>query len=243
MNAGNSMAGYRATAAGVGLVAACAAVISYRHVQHLARQAGETPAAALLLPLALDGAIAAAVAVILADSRRGHRTRPLTWLLLTLGLSGSLAANIASAQPEATARVIAAWPPLLLAVGVEALAGLTRPARAAPEPAEPAEPAEPEQAEPEHTPEPRPAHRPDLPEPGTPGPAAPHVRRRDTPARRTRPAAGTAARAAALLDRWSATGEPATGARLAAELDVSDSYARRLIRDWQRRHPEPLHAA
>jgi hypothetical protein len=122
------LAGYRAAASGVGLVAACAAVISYRHVQHLARHAGETPAAALLLPLALDGAIAAAVAVgvILADSRRARRPRPLTWLLLALGLSGSLAANIASAAPEPTARVIAAWPPLLLAVGVEVLADLTR---------------------------------------------------------------------------------------------------------------------
>jgi hypothetical protein len=253
VTARTGMAGYRAAAGGVGLVAACAGVISYRHVQHLARHAGETPAAALLLPLALDGAIAAAVAVILADSRRGHRPRPLTWLLLALGLSGSLAANIASAQPEATARVIAAWPPLLLAVGVEVLAGLTRPTRTT----VPAVPA-PELAEPEHPSGPEPAHHPDRPEPRTPAPATrPAPRRRRNAAAGpvrpavgpVRPAVGPAERAAALLDRWAATGEPATGARLAAELAVSDSYARRLIRDWQHRRQqhaasaEPLHAA
>jgi hypothetical protein len=241
VNARTGMVGYRAAAGGVALVAACAAVISYRHVQRLARHAGETPAAALLLPLALDGAIAAAVAVILADSRRGHRPRPLTWLLLALGLSGSLAANIASAQPEATARVIAAWPPLLLAVGVEVLAGLTRPTRTAVPAPELAEPQH--RSGPEHAPEPKPARALDRPEPGTPAATRSGPRRRNTPGRRTRPATGTAGRAAALLDRWAAAGEPTTGARLAAELDVSDSYARRLIRDWQREHPEPLHAA
>jgi len=79
-----------------------------------------------LLPLSIDGAIAAAVAVILADSRAGRRPRGLTWLLLALGLAASLAANIASAHPTVTARAVAAWPPLALAVGVEVLAGLAR---------------------------------------------------------------------------------------------------------------------
>jgi hypothetical protein len=112
--------------AGVGAVAVSAAVISYSHVMELARRAGETKMATWLLPLSIDGAIAAAVAVILADSRAGRRPRGLTWLLLALGLAASLAANIASAHPTVTARAVAAWPPLALAVGVEVLAGLAR---------------------------------------------------------------------------------------------------------------------
>jgi hypothetical protein len=112
--------------AGVGTVAVSAAVISYSHVMELARRAGETRMATWLLPLSIDGAIAAAVAVILAASRAGRRPRGLTWLLLALGLAASLAANIASAHPTVTARAVAAWPPLALAVGVEVLAELAR---------------------------------------------------------------------------------------------------------------------
>jgi hypothetical protein len=93
---------------GVATVAATSAVISYNHVRHLTLRAGETELGALLLPLALDGAIVAAVAVILADSRAGRRPAALTWILLALGLIGSLSANIASAAPTLTARAVAA---------------------------------------------------------------------------------------------------------------------------------------
>jgi hypothetical protein len=174
--------------------------------------------AALLLPPALDGAIVAAVAVILADSRHTRRPRPLTWLLLALGLSGSLAANIASAHPTPTARVIAAFPPLLLAVGIEVLASLARTT-----PTEhtsvtvPSEPASPTGSEPEHE------------APGEPEPTGTNETAQD--------------RADALLSAWAAAGEPATGPRLAAELDVSDSYARRLIRTWEQHHPATDRAA
>jgi len=117
-------------AAGVGVVALTAAVISFSHVRRLALDAGETPLAAWLLPVSIDGAIVAAVAVILADSRAGRRPAGLTWVLLTLGLAGSLAANIASAEPTVTARAVAAWPPLGLALGIEVLASLVRRQRA-----------------------------------------------------------------------------------------------------------------
>jgi hypothetical protein len=90
------------------------------------RRDGTYGLAALLLPLALDGAIVAAVAVILADSRAGRRPALLTWALLALGLVGSLSANIASAAPTLTSRAVAALPPMLLAVGVEVLANLSR---------------------------------------------------------------------------------------------------------------------
>ena len=111
---------------GVAVVAVTAAVISFSHVRRLALEAGEHQLASLLLPVSIDGAIVAAVAVILADSRAGRRPAGLTWLLLALGLAGSLAANIASAEPTLTARAVAAWPPVGLALGIEALAGMGR---------------------------------------------------------------------------------------------------------------------
>lgn len=112
--------------AGVAVVALTAAVISFSHVRQLAIEAGESDLASWLLPISIDGAIAAAVAVILADSRAGRRPAVLTWMLLALGLAGSLAANIASAEPTMVARAVAAWPPVALALGIEVLAGLAR---------------------------------------------------------------------------------------------------------------------
>jgi hypothetical protein len=112
--------------AGVAVVALTAAVISFSHVRQLALDAGEGELASWLLPVSIDGAIAAAVAVILADSRAGRRPAGLTWTLLALGLIGSLAANIASAEPTVVARAVAAWPPIGLALGIEVLAGLIR---------------------------------------------------------------------------------------------------------------------
>jgi hypothetical protein len=111
---------------GVLLVAITAAVISFSHVRTVAVRAGETELTSWLLPVSIDGAVVAAVSVLLADSRAGRRTSALTWLLLGLGLTASLAANVASAEPTATARAVAAWPPLALVLGIEVLAGLAR---------------------------------------------------------------------------------------------------------------------
>ncbi|WP_232422878.1 DUF2637 domain-containing protein [Cellulosimicrobium cellulans] len=114
---------------GVGVVAITAAVISFTHVQHLAQEAGETDLAALLLPLSVDGAIAAPAAVILAESKAKRRPPRLAWVMLILGLIASLGANIASAEPTLTARLIAAWPPIALALGIEVIAAVSRRAR------------------------------------------------------------------------------------------------------------------
>jgi hypothetical protein len=116
----------RTAAFGVLLVAITAAVISFSHVRTVAIRAGETELTSWLLPISIDGAVVAAVAVLLADSRAGRPPGVLTWLLLALGLSASLVANIASAEPTPTARAVAAWPPLALALGIEVLAGLAR---------------------------------------------------------------------------------------------------------------------
>jgi hypothetical protein len=214
---------------GVAAVAATSAVISYNHVRHLALRAGETELAALLLPLALDGAIVAAVAVIVADSRTGRRPAALTWLLLALGIIGSLSANIASAAPTLTARAVAAWPPMLLAVGVEVLADLSRGSGSA----QRSDIAE------------RLRDAPDpVPVGGTStgtGPGTEHpelsganlaVLRAEPSAEAVAPVAPVQDRARDVLDRWAGTGAPCSGPHLAKELAISTGYARRLIRQW-----------
>lgn len=148
----------RTAVVGVLSVALTAAVISFFHVRDIALEAGESELVAWLLPISIDGAIAAAAAVILADSRAGRRPGLLTWLFLVLGLCASLAANVASAEPTLTARAVAIWPPIALALGIEVLSSLARrtgdqlpaaaPAPAAPAPAAPTARPEPAHAVP-----------------------------------------------------------------------------------------------
>jgi hypothetical protein len=215
---------------GVATVAATSAVISYNHVRHLALRAGETELAALLLPLALDGAIVAAVAVILADSRAGRRPAALTWVHLALGLIGSLSANIASAAPTLTARAVAAWPPLLLAVGVEVLANLSRRSGSA----QRSDIAEQFRDAPDLVPAGgtgtgtgQATERPEL------SGANLAVLRAEQAAEPNAADASVQDRARYVLDRWSGTGAPCSGPHLATELAVSTGYARRLIRLWK----------
>lgn len=197
---------------GVATVAATAAVISFSHVQALARTAGEPELTAWLLPLSIDGAIAAAAAVVLADSKSGRRTTFLTWLMLALGLAASLAANIASAQPTWTARAVAAWPPIALALGIEVLASMSRrsgpiaPARPGTPDTTTSEQTEPSQASPlassrsvstpASLPAPLPASGPTTtPAGGKPGPVRPsaseqlHLVDKPAPGKPSRPAA------------------------------------------------------
>jgi acyl-[acyl carrier protein]--UDP-N-acetylglucosamine O-acyltransferase len=59
-----------ATAATVLVVAAIAAVVSFVHIEHLAVTHGQAPLAADLLPLSIDGTVAAASMVMLSRGLR-----------------------------------------------------------------------------------------------------------------------------------------------------------------------------
>jgi len=130
--------------AAVLLVAAVAAVVSYAHMREVAARAGEGWRA-LLLPLSVDGLVVAASMVLLTRRRVGIAGGWLPWWALLGGVGASLAANIAAAEPAATARVVAAWPALAFAVAFELLLQQRRAAVAEPEPvnAQPVEPGEP----------------------------------------------------------------------------------------------------
>ena len=108
------------TVAAVLLVAAVAAVVSYAHMHEVAVRAGEGWRA-WLLPLSVDGLVVAASMGLLTRRRAGLPGGRLAWAALLGGVSASLAANIAAAEPTVTARVVAAWPALAFAVAFELL--------------------------------------------------------------------------------------------------------------------------
>jgi Protein of unknown function (DUF2637) len=97
------------TTASVTLLAGIAAVVSYGHMHELALHHGEA-----LIPLSVDGMIVAASMSPLLDSRLGRRGGVLPWVLLIIGASASLAANIEAAEPTMAGQVIAAWPSFAL---------------------------------------------------------------------------------------------------------------------------------
>ncbi|MFF3669831.1 DUF2637 domain-containing protein [Microtetraspora malaysiensis] len=63
----------RTTIAGVVLLAAVAAVVSFRHMRELCLRHGEDHLAAVLIPLAVDGLIVVASMSILLANRYGSR--------------------------------------------------------------------------------------------------------------------------------------------------------------------------
>ena len=111
----------RATTVGAVLVvAAVAAVVSFAHMWTVADRAGEQWRA-YLLPLSVDGLVVAGSMVLLTRRRAGLPGGRLAWCALLGGVGASLAANVAAAEPTATARVVAAWPALAFAVAFELL--------------------------------------------------------------------------------------------------------------------------
>lgn len=120
-----SVARQRVTAAAVTLVAVVAAAASYSHMHALAVEAGEG-AMARVLPLSVDGLVVAATMTLLSARRAGRRAGALPWLALLLGLGASLAANVAAAEPTVVGRLVAAWPPVALALSFELLLRQTR---------------------------------------------------------------------------------------------------------------------
>jgi hypothetical protein len=221
-------------------VAAVAAVMSYGHLRTVADAQGED--AALLFPLSVDGLIVAASLVLLVRRRSGQPGGPLAWSGLLVGVAATVAGNIASAEPTALARLVAAWPPVAFALSYELLLTLLRPAADTdPEhgrenPAHAIEPAPTRWAAPEPALDPAPVQRETPAEPAPvrvgplvqpPAPPAPAPAPREAP-----PAPGDApgeaddltARAAELLAR--ADGRPPGRRALARELGCTEYQAR-----------------
>jgi hypothetical protein len=113
------------TIVAVAVVAAVAAVVSYSHVRDLAVAAGAGWRADIL-PLSLDGLVAAATCTLVLDRRRGRAGHPLAWAGIVVGLVGSVAANVLAVIPglvdlRVVAGVLAGFPPVALAVSAHLL--------------------------------------------------------------------------------------------------------------------------
>lgn len=117
--------------AGIGVlaVAGVAGAISYSHGYSLALRAGEPDWSAHLLPITTDGLLLAAGMVLLDAARRGVRAPILAYLMLGLGISATLAANIAHGiENGPLGAIVAAWPAVALVGSTELLLRLLHPA-------------------------------------------------------------------------------------------------------------------
>jgi hypothetical protein len=114
--------------ASVVLVAVVAAVISYCHMHELTLRSGEEWRS-VLIPFSVDGMLVATTLAIVDRRRANLPAGWVPWTGLGLGLVASLVANIAAARPELVAQLVAAWPPVALAVSIETLVIVLRGAR------------------------------------------------------------------------------------------------------------------
>ncbi len=119
-----------ATAAVVCAVAAFAAVVSYSHIYGLGRVHGQDGTAARLLPLSVDGLILAASLVLLHEARNDRDVPRLARLMLWLGISATIGANIAyGAGYGLLGALISAWPAVAFIGSVEIAVQQVRRAR------------------------------------------------------------------------------------------------------------------
>ena len=193
-----------ASVAGTVTVASIAAYASYEHMRALSLHAGQTPSIAALLPLSVDGlVIVASVAIVDGRQRKGS-----AWCAFVLGVVVSLVANVLAAGPTLTDRCVSAWPSVALLATVEVIARGGR------------------KAVPASTGDDSVLERSDL---GTPvvtvTPAATVTPPR--PSGKRPPATTSAAKVAAVAKRMPA----ATAATIAVKAGVSESTARRHMRD------------
>jgi hypothetical protein len=120
------------TAGAVIGVAGVAAVASYEHAYALVRAHGEIGWTGRLVPLTVDGLIYASSMVMLDSVRRRVTVLALARWLLGLGITATLAANVAHGLGQGpVGAVVAAWPAVALVGSYELLMVVIRNAQIA----------------------------------------------------------------------------------------------------------------
>ena len=120
------------TTTAVLLVAVIAAVVSFIHIAHLAVTHGQTELAAYLLPVSIDGTVAASSLVMLRAARLGLDTPALARIMLGLSVVATLAANIAyGARFGVTGALLSGWPAVAFVGSAELSIGMVRRTRRA----------------------------------------------------------------------------------------------------------------
>jgi hypothetical protein len=205
--------------ASAGLVAAVAGFASYQHIYRVATRAGEHRSVSAVLPLAIDGLILVATLAMLDDKRNRRTPRLSARVALVFGILATLAANVASAQPTVTARMVAAVPAVSFLLAVEVLARTGRPARGV-TPAAVVTSIEPAG-------DPKPVDEPAAPDPG---PVAPTRQDPDRPADvKVKPRRTQKSPSAKAVERVALKKPNATVVEIAAAAGVSESTARRYL--------------
>ena len=111
-------------------VAAIAAVVSYSHIFALGHAHGQDGVAARLLPLSVDGLIAAASLVMLHAARNQIKVPWLARWMLGFGVGATVAANVAYGLPFGwLGAVVSAWPAVAFVGSVEMAVRFVRDAR------------------------------------------------------------------------------------------------------------------
>src|SRR5690606_20881787 len=114
----------RLAAAVVALVAGAA---SFEHIASVAIGAGERAWDGYSLPFAIDGLIVVGVTAFIEHQRCGRRPRGIARVAVLVGVVATLAANVASAQPSPTSRLVALAAPVSFLLSVEVLSRTGRP--------------------------------------------------------------------------------------------------------------------
>jgi hypothetical protein len=112
------------------VVAAIAAVISFTHIAHLALTHGQTTLAAMLLPLSIDGTVAAASLVMLRSARIELPPPKLARVMLVLSVLATLACNVLfGAGFGIVGALLSGWPAVAFIGCAEMAIGMIRRAR------------------------------------------------------------------------------------------------------------------
>lgn len=101
-------------------MALIAAVVSYSHMVQFAMSVGEQWRS-YLIPLTIDGLVAASSMVLWTQRIYKRPTSYLAWAALIGGGAISVVVNAADARPQITALLIAGWAPLAFLIGYQLL--------------------------------------------------------------------------------------------------------------------------
>jgi hypothetical protein len=109
----------------VAVLAVAAAVLSFAGLRDLALQAGFSPELAWLMPVIIDGMVlTGSLGVVVAGLVNLSTWYP--WMLTLLGVSVSIAGNVAAAPPNLTAQLVHAIAPITFALSIEGMLRIYR---------------------------------------------------------------------------------------------------------------------
>ena len=122
----------RLTSASVLIVAAIAAVVSHTHIYLLAITHGQPAEAALLIPVSVDGTVAAASFALLRAAQSGQSAPWVARVMLDLGVTATLGANAAyGASYGVVGVLLSGWPGIAFVGSVEIALSMVRRTRKA----------------------------------------------------------------------------------------------------------------